>query len=104
LSQWTCCDLNTLGVTVFRVTGGKRTPGTKRFDVVKFKTKATQIQLIVKSQGRVTDAQNESVPSNPFRIGWIVAHNLLKKKVCNWRKADSGSRMSISDSLNRVGS
>jgi hypothetical protein len=51
----------------------------------------------------VANAENKSVSANPFRIGWVMAHNLLKQKVSNWGEAYGCSRMSISDLLNRVG-
>jgi hypothetical protein len=51
----------------------------------------------------VANAENKTVPANPFSIGWVVAHDLLKQQVSNWGEANGCSRMTISDFFNCVG-
>jgi hypothetical protein len=52
----------------------------------------------------MTDTEDETVSSHPFRISGVMAHYLLEQKVRYRCKANSSSGMAIADILNSVSS
>ena len=96
-------DLDAFGVAVLGVAGGEGAGGTQRLDVVEFKTEAGEVELDVLGQRGVAGREDETVASDPARVGRIDVHDLVVEEVGGGGERDRSTGVARSCLLDGVG-
>jgi type II secretory pathway component PulJ len=82
--------------------GQERTPRTEGLKIIQRDAVARQEQLDVQRQRRVSTRQDETIATEPGRVGWIMGQESLEQQICRWSQTHGGARMPISNLLDGV--
>ena len=96
-------DFDALGVAVLGVAGGQGASGAQLLDVIKFEPEAREVELDVLGQRGVAGREDETVASDPARVGRIDVHDLVVEEVGRGGERDRSTGVARSCLLDGVG-
>lgn len=103
LSQRSGGDLDTAGVLVLRMPGGRRAPGPQRLQVLLLQAVAREVELDVEREAGVAAGEYETVPAEPPVVARIVPHDLLEQQIGERGQTHRRTGMSVAGLLHGVG-
>ncbi|MOA16562.1 hypothetical protein D3C78_1367830 [compost metagenome] len=84
LSKWTCCCIDTSGVTYFWVTRSQAAPLTEIFQFFHRKIITTKVQQAVQKHRTMSCGQYKTVTVYPCWMIRVVFHCFCKQLVAHW--------------------